>query len=133
MSAVYPTFKDKLFDWAKNSTGPANVKLRLCGVTSAYAYDATHNNLADLGSSIKVTSDEITGAQMINGVLDAGDASFQGQPLGDTLAAYVLYLDWTLGQQLVCFIDESTDGTLPFTVSAPSFGVRFATAGICRI
>jgi len=133
MSHVYPTFKDKLFDWAQNSTGPADVNLKLCGVTNAYTYDDSHNNLADLGSSIKVTSDEITGAQMVGGILDAGDASFSGQALGDSIAAYVLYLDWTLGQQLVCFIDESTDGTLPYTVSSPDFGVRFATAGICRI
>lgn len=133
MSQIYNTFKDRLWSWAKNSTGPANVKLKMVAINNTYTWDASHNDLADIGSAVVATSLEISGAVMNQGVLDAGDVSFAGITTGPVVAGYVVYLDWTSGTQLVCFIDESTDGSLPYTIASPNFGVRFSSSGICRI
>lgn len=130
---VYPTVREKLLSWAIHSTGPADVHVKVCGVDNTYVYDATHNDVTDLGSTGVIDGTELSGMTFIGGLLKAADTPCVGIATGPTLGGLVVYFDWGSGTQLICFIDTSSDASLPSTLTSTTLTVGWNVAGICQI
>lgn len=133
MSAVYPTFRGTIFGWALSGGMLIDPELKVCGVSSGYVYSEAHTQLSDLGANILFTSGALTGTVSADGVLDAVDIEVTGVTPGPELDALVVYLEHAGGSALVCFIDSSTDASLPITLVNTTFGIRWNELGICKI
>lgn len=132
-SAVYPKVREQLLSWALHSTGPADNRLKICGVGAGYVYNAAHNELSDLGANITIPGLQLAAVTVTDGVLGAADPVFNGVTIGGSLKAFIVYFDWTIGNQLVCYIDQAVDASLPQTIASSSFGVHLNALGICKI
>ena len=133
MSGVYPTIRGTLLGWALSGSAPVDAVLKVCGVGTGYTYNAAHNDLTDLGANILFTSAELTGTVSSDGILDAVDEEITGVTPGPTLQGLVVFLEYTGGSALVCFIDSSTDASLPIVLVNTTFGIRWNELGICKI
>lgn len=133
MSQVYPKLKEQLLSWTLLSTTPADVSMQVCGVNAAYVYNASHDTIADLGANIVFAPVEFQWSTLTNGLVTGFPASVSGVTPGPTLAAIVVLLAWAGGTQLACFIDQSTDVSLPQVIASTSFAVQWDAAGIFKI
>lgn len=94
---------------------------------------ASSTKLSGLGANILFTSGALTGTVSADGVLDAVDIEVTGVTPGPELDALVVYLEHAGGSALVCYIDSSTDASLPITLVNTTFGIRWNELGICKI
>lgn len=133
MSGVYPKVREQLLSWAYHHTSPATVAIKVVGVSAAYAYNVSHNEINDLGATVVTPETAVTAPTFTDGILDAEDTVFEGLTPGPTLAGLVVYFSWTGGSQLICFIDASTDASLPQVIASSSYGIHWNPAGICLI
>lgn len=135
MSAVYPLIRQQLISWALNANAPAGLAFYALGVDASYVYSAAHNDLADIaGASIVADLHLLDSVTYVNGILDAADEEWTDLVLTETFDAVIVLLRATdLSSFLVCYIDSSTDGSVPQTVGSTSGLVRWNVAGICKI
>jgi len=133
MSHVYPTLKQKLLGWALLGGAPSDATLWVAGVDPNYIYDSAHDTIADLGANIVMDDGPIPNVTYVNGLVTGDGFTLTGTTISDTMYAVVVYLKWTGGTQLCCFIDESTDASLPVTFDSIAFSVRWNLSGIFQL
>lgn len=133
MSAVYPTFKGTLLTWLFGGGWPTDAELKVAGVSGSYVYNATHSVVSDFSAAQLFGDVLLTGTVSSDGTIDADDVEVTGVTPGPTLDALIVYAEWTGGTALVCYIDSSSDASLPIELTNTEFGIRFNALGICRI
>lgn len=134
MSAVYPKCLETLVGWALLGGGPTNAVAKVVGVDAVYNFDSTHNDIADLGANTVSNYANLVGFSYVNGVLDANDVDLLGLTPPDVFDAAVVLLEWTLpaaGSLLICYIDQSIDGSVPQVINSTSGQIIWNVLGIC--
>ena len=131
MSAVYPTAKEQLFDWAFNGA-PVNLTWRMALVGPGFTYSAGDITLGQLED---VLEDDVLvpGVTYANGRVQAPDVALSALSVGDTVSAVILYFKFDGGTQLVAAITEATFEPLPLTLEGEQLLVRFADEGIFQL
>lgn len=131
MSAVYPTFKTKLFDWAFNGA-PANLSWRLAIAGPGFVHNAAHQTI---GSVADVLGDDVPllGVTYANGRLKADDLGLSALDVGDTITAIIIYLKFDGGTQLILNITESDNEPLPITLLGTELAIRWNAQGIAQL
>lgn len=130
---VYPKVKEQLLSWALTGSTPANVSLAVCGVDATYVFDIAHDTLVDLGDSVVIAPQDFQHSTLTDGVVKAFPASLTNVTPGPTLTGLVVMLKWLGGTQLCCFIDESTDASLPQEIASTAFAVLWDSDGVFKI
>lgn len=135
MSAVYPKIREQLISWAMNQNAPAGLTFYAIGLDTDYTYSAAHVNLASVPVGSRITSEKLlTGVTYVNGILNADDVTWTDMTPGDVLDAFVIYLKSGGGDSfLVCYIDGSTDGSIPQNIESTTGQLIFNASGICKI
>lgn len=136
MSAIYPLARENLLDWALNNSGPASVGLLyMIGVTSGYAFNAAHADLADVpGGDICIAEVELANSTIAAGVIDGDDIALTGLTPGPTLDALIIYARWPTGEsQLIFYIDSDSDASLPLELTTSKLTINWPLAGIGKI
>ena len=131
MSAVYPTFKAKLWEFMLG-TKPGTTTLKLAVGDSSCVYNAAHTELADL-TGILYYDFGVTVVSYANGLLKLADLLLEGMGISDDVACLILYADWTSGNQLVAFIDDTSDASLPVELLATAAQVNWSTSGVMQL
>lgn len=113
------------------------VNLRITMVGAGYVFDTTHSVVADLTHRIH-TSVLIPAWTISNtAVVDAPDLlpAFTGVETGAVVAGLVVFAQdsVTAATRLIGFVDSALDGSLPFTITAPEFNLRWPGPGIFGI
>lgn len=133
-NALYPIAKQRLLEWVLG-VSPAPVgagALYMAGVTSAYTYSATHENVSDL-TGIVMPEAALQNVTLTNGVIDADDLTTPGMTIGQTLNALILYAKWAGDDLLIAYMDTPGDATIPQVINSTLGLIMFDVNGICRI
>lgn len=133
MSQVYPKLKEQLFTWVFTNTTPADVVLKVCGIDNTYVYDANHDVFEDLGASLIINPVTLPYLTLVNGVVVGDVIGFTGIVPGPVLDALVVYMSWTGGTQLCCWIDDSSDASLPLTLVSTVLSIQWDAQGVFKI
>ena len=135
MSAIYPKARENLLDWALNGGGPAAPgSVCVIGVTSSYIYSDTHVDLADIPiGDICIAEQILAGVTIVGGLLDATDLSLSGITTGPTLDALIVYFKWAGSEQLLFYIDSTTDSSLPQVLTTDKLNIAWAPSGIGKV
>jgi hypothetical protein len=107
---------------------------KVVGVDASYVYDASHNDIADLGASPVSDYATLVGFTYVDGVLNANDVDLLGLTPPDVFDAAVVLFEWTLpsaGSLLICYIDQSSDGSVPQVINSTSGQIIWDALGIC--
>lgn len=135
MSAVYPKSKELLLEYFLAGTTPSSVTFCAIGVNNTYTYNASHQTLVSVpGGSITAPEAELESVSILTGgILDADDVLFGDLDNGDEIVATIIYAKWGGGNLLFAYIDESTDDSLPQTVTGNQAQINWNTSGIFKL
>lgn len=133
MSAVYPKFRQSLLQWSVDVI-PAGMTYHAVAVDSTYVYDPAHWGQADISGSVISQVMELVVTDFTDGIIKADTVVLEGLVQGVSVAGVIVVLtDQNAEFHLVCFIDESSDGSMPQLINTDTGEVRWNPSGICRI
>lgn len=130
-NAIYPKWKEALFQASANSALSGTVKIALVD-TAVYTYSATHQFVTDL-STARVGTDQTLGSKTYtDGVFDAANPSYPSVT-GPTVEAVVIYIDTgsAATSRLVAYIDTGVTN-LPLTPNGSPVDLGFSASGIFK-
>lgn len=133
MSAVYPTLKTKLIEWALAGTSPSTGEFRLALCDAGFAYSPTHTSLSDIESSVTNFDIELANLTYAKGLIKADDITIGGLDTSQTIKALILYIAFDAETQLVGAITESIDLPLPVTTVDDKLVIVWDDRGICQL
>jgi hypothetical protein len=136
MSDVYPKGVETLIGWAINANPPTDIVAKVVAVDDTYVYDASHNDIADLGTSQVSGYEVIPSFTYVNGVIDGADVDLPGLVPTDVFDAAVVLFQWTLpsaGSLLIAYLDQAADGSIPQVIDSSAGVIRWNALGIAVI
>lgn len=133
MSAVYPTFKTKLLEWALAGASPSSGEFRLALCDAGFAYVTSHESLSDIESSVTNFDIPLENLTYAAGLIKADDLTIGDLDASQIIKALVLYVSFDDTTQLVLAITESTDLPLPVTIVDDKLVIVWDSHGICQL
>lgn len=135
MSGIYNPIREQLISWAINADAPAGLDFYVIGVDASYTFSASHNDLTDVGAGPVVATEHLLdNVTYVNGVLDADDETWTDLVPTEVMDAAIIYLkDGASATYLVCYIDQSPDGSVPQTIDSSTGTMRWSDSGICKL
>jgi hypothetical protein len=133
MSDIYPKGIEQLVGWAIDNNPPTDIVARVVGVDATYVYDAAHNDVADLGAAAVTGLELIPNFTYVNGIIDGDDVNLPGLTPTEVFDAAVVFFNWTLpapGSLLLCYVDQSLDGSVPQIIDSSAGVIRWNASGI---
>lgn len=133
MSGLYPKGLEALLAAYMNGTIEASVGLSVCGVTSGYTYDSSHETVEDLGDNICMEQMEIDNVTITNGVVDGDNVRFIRPASGSETDALVVFFTFDGGTQLIAYINSGESGSIPLLLVGTDVVIKWNAQGIFKI
>jgi len=131
-NALYPKFKEALWNQSANSNASSGTVKAALVDTGAYTYSAAHEFFSSV-SGVVGTPQTIGTKTFVNGLFDGADVTFP-TVTGATSEALVIYIDTGVAgtSRLIAYFDTGVTG-LPVTPNGGDIAVAWNAGGIAQL
>lgn len=134
MSGIYTSWKERLLGLFMGAGMPGAATLAAVAVNDSYVFDPLHVDIADIPEESVVAGPiSLTGVTFTGNTFDAADVEFESSVIGQVAHAVIVFFVWDVNTQLLAYIDESSNNSLPQNLLTGELSVRWSVFGICRV